>query len=68
MGRENRRYPDDVAGRNSRVSQSQFETREAFTVFSYSFGEEDLLRDKRHELGCGASTRFELEIFARFEN
>ncbi len=39
---------NDVARRDSGVSQRELETREPLPMFSDSFGEEDFLRDERH--------------------
>src|SRR5271155_475957 len=43
VGRENRRYADDVTRRNSRVAQCQLKARQPLAVFTYSLCEENFL-------------------------
>src|SRR5580704_6093014 len=53
--RKNRGDPNDVARRNSGIAQRQFKTGKPLSVFTYAFGEENLLRDECHvgtELRC----------------
>ena len=47
--RKNGGNPDDVAGGDTRVAQRELEARQALAVLSDSLGEENVLRDERHE-------------------
>src|SRR5215469_16990247 len=49
VGRENGRDANNVASGNSGVAQGKLEARKALAVFSNSLGEENFLRDERHE-------------------
>src|SRR6185437_4669380 len=53
MRRKNGRNANDVAGCNAGVAQGELKARQAFAVLSDPLGEENFLRDERHELsGC----------------
>src|SRR5580692_13118010 len=49
VGRENRGDANDVARGDARVAQRQLKARKALAVFPDSLGEENFLRDERHE-------------------
>ena len=51
VGWEDGRDANDVARRDSSVSERQLKARQPFTMFSDAFGKEDFLRDERHSAG-----------------
>src|SRR5260370_5641058 len=51
VGREDGGHANDVAGGNSRISQSEFEARKPFTMFTDAFGEKYFLSYERHGAG-----------------